>query len=354
MSWTLSRFRAGDLVVVRSKEEILATLDQDGCIGGMPFMPEMLQYCGQGFRVSAVAHKTCEVAHKTYKGRRLQAMVHLAGLRCDGSAHGGCEADCNLFWKDEWLKPAGGRQGSSGAPAPDGAKTAHASGCTESQLLSATCLSSSGSGDGQESRYSCQATKLYEATEPLAAWDPRQYAFDVLTRNHSPGRVLRVVWLALLRELLSRVPLGYRFFKFFNDRMHLSLAGRTSPDLRGRIERGAPTPTGRLDLRPGENVRIKSQTEIEQTLDEAGKNRGLGFDQNEMTPYCGRVFKVRSRVNRIIDEQTGKMLQMKQPCIILEDVVCKGEYSRCRLNCPRAIPAYWREIWLERVTDDQQ
>jgi hypothetical protein len=42
---------------------------------------------------------------------------------------------------------------------------------------------------------------------------------------------------------------------------------------------------------------------------------------------------------------------MKQPCITLEGVVCNSEYSNCRLNCPRAIPAYWREVWLERVTN---
>jgi hypothetical protein len=42
MSWTLSCFRAGDFVEVRSGEDILATLDQDGCVDGMPFMPEML------------------------------------------------------------------------------------------------------------------------------------------------------------------------------------------------------------------------------------------------------------------------------------------------------------------------
>jgi hypothetical protein len=54
-------------------------------------------------------------------------------------------------------------------------------------------------------------------------------------------------------------------------------------------------------------------------------------------------------VTKIIDEPTGKMLHMKQPCIMLEGVVCNAEYASCRLNCPRAIPSYWREIWLDRV-----
>src|SRR6476660_791744 len=105
MNWKLSQYRAGDLVEVRSKEEILATLDNEGCVDGLPFMPEMLQFCGKRFPVRAVAHKTCDTAHKTPKNRKLRACVHLADLRCDGSGHGGCEAACTLFWKDVWLKP---------------------------------------------------------------------------------------------------------------------------------------------------------------------------------------------------------------------------------------------------------
>jgi hypothetical protein len=43
----------------------LATLDQHGSMDGMPFMPEMLQFCGRRFRVGAVAHKTCDTARQT-------------------------------------------------------------------------------------------------------------------------------------------------------------------------------------------------------------------------------------------------------------------------------------------------
>jgi hypothetical protein len=345
MTWTLSRFHTGDLVEVCSKEEILATVDQHGCLDGMPFMPEMLQFCGQRFRVGAVAHKTCDTAHQTWKGRRLQATVHLVGLRCDGLAHGGCQAECNLFWKDEWLKPAA--DNGYGSATPAAAMNAPAEGDTEAQLLANTHLPSG--AEGEEPRYSCQATEMYKATQPLAWWDVRQYVFDVVTGNHSAGRVLRVLFLASLRRLLPHVPCGYRLFKGFHDWMHMWLSGRACPSLHGQIQDGAPTPTGRLDLKPGEYVRIKAQAEIEQTIDKNGKNRGLSFDAEEMAPYCGRVVKVRKSVTKIIDEPTGKMLEMKQSCIMLEGVVCNAEYASCRLNCPRAIPSYWREIWLDRV-----
>lgn len=345
MPWKLSRYHTGDWVEVRSKEEILATLDEHGCVEKLPFMPEMLRFCGQRFRVSAVAHKTCDTARQTWKGRRLQTTVHLIGARCDGSAHGGCQAECNLFWKDEWLKPVDDKR--IGASRSADALSQPQSRWTEARLLVNTHLNAG--AQEEEPRYFCQATQMYEATQPLAWWDVRQYIFDVITGNHSPGRVLRVLWLATLRRLLPRVPFGYRLFKAFTDRMHLWLTGRPSPSLAGQILAGAPTPNGRLDLKPGEYVQIKSQAEIEQTIGINGKNRGLSFDSEEMAPYCGRVYQVRKSVTKIIDEPTGKMLHMKQPCVMLEGVVCRAEYASCRLNCPRAIPSYWRELWLRRV-----
>ena len=349
MSWKLSRFRAGDLVEVRSREEILGSLDGTGCLDGMPFMPEMLQFCGQRLRVSAVAHKTCDTARQTWKGRRLKRSVHLAGARCDGSVHGGCQAECNLFWKDEWLTPVHENGKASTRPAT---VTNPGSGpCTEAELMANTRCTSSVDEEG--GRYSCQATRMYEATEPLAWWDVRQYLFDVVTGNHSPGRVLRVLFLASLRLLLPWVPYGYQIFKRFHDCTHQRLSGRASPSLDGQIPDGASTPTAKLALKPGEYVRIKTQAEIERTIDKRGKNRGLSFDPEEMAPYCGRNFRVRKAVTKIIDEPTGKMLTMKQPCIVLEGVVCRAEYARDRLNCPRAIPSYWREIWLERVPNNQ-
>ena len=206
MSWSLSRFRTGDLVEVRGKQEILATLDADGCVGGMPFMPEMLQFCGRQFRVGAVAHKTCDTI-KPVKGLRLQSTVHLAGLRCDGSAHGGCQAACYLFWNDAWLKAAdadGYRPDENAAVQ----SASSSSGINEARLLE--CTRAQGSTDPQEPIYSCQATRLLEATEPLPWWDIRQYVYDVATRNRSAGEAARVLALASLAWLFRRIPYGYR------------------------------------------------------------------------------------------------------------------------------------------------
>ena len=52
-------FHRGDTVAVRSLGEILATLDADAKLDGLPFMPEMVPYCGKSFRVVRRADKTC-------------------------------------------------------------------------------------------------------------------------------------------------------------------------------------------------------------------------------------------------------------------------------------------------------
>ena len=47
--------RVGEIVEVRSEAEILATLDERGELDGLPFMPEMLDFCGRRFRVHKLA-----------------------------------------------------------------------------------------------------------------------------------------------------------------------------------------------------------------------------------------------------------------------------------------------------------
>ena len=83
------KLSVGEWVEVRSKEEILRTLDHNGRLDGMPFMPEMFQFCGQRFRVYKSAHKTCD---PDYRSRRIHHAVHLE-TRCDGQALVGVKQD---------------------------------------------------------------------------------------------------------------------------------------------------------------------------------------------------------------------------------------------------------------------
>jgi hypothetical protein len=108
------------------------------------------------------------------------------------------------------------------------------------------------------------------------------------------------------------------------------------------------TPTQTLDLRPGDRVRIKSKDEILATLNKRNRNRGLSFDV-EMAPHCGREATVLKRVDKVIEEKTGRLVRFTNACVILEGVTCSGRLSHWRLFCPRCLYPFWREIWLERI-----
>lgn len=338
--WRGPRLRAGDWVTVRSAEEILATLDEDGRLDGLPFQPEMLAWCGLRVKVRASAHKTCDTVSKT-GGRRMSRAVHLEGSRCNGEAHGGCQADCSFFWKEQWL--VADRAGAGHAEAVD--TTARISRCTRDDLTRAA-RPDSGNSDSAE-RWSCQATSLLEATEPLSGWNVRQYLMDVASGNWQLRELAKVLFFAGYRHLLG-LGVGYRALTWIYEVVRRCTGGLPLKREGGPIPMGQPTPTEVLNLQPGELVEVKRLEEILPTLNERSFNRGMRFDK-EMAAYCGQRFRVLRRVDRIVDEATGKMVYMKAPCILLEGTVCRASCSEGRLGCPRAIQEYWREIWLRRV-----
>ena len=310
---------------------LLATLDDRGCLEALPFMPEMLPYCGKRFRVFKSAHKSCDTI-ETYTGRRLEDTVHLEGLRCSGGAHGGCQADCLLFWKYAWLKRVSGPE----KPAPDPAVVRRAEAgrparCTIERLQEATRAPGVGTEEAHAERYSCQATELVRASKPLAWWDLRSYIKDLASGNVSPWKMAAYMLLAGINMVA---------------RLHWRGRPAVYPYVRGLA--GDKTPAETLDLKPGELVEVRSRKEIMLTLNPSQRNRGLFFDV-EMVPYCGKTFRVQRRVERIINEKTGIMMKMRGACLILNGTTCSGCYSRNRLFCPRSIHPYWHEIWLRRA-----
>jgi hypothetical protein len=176
----------------------------------------------------------------------------------------------------------------------------------------------------------------------MRSLDPRQYIRDLRSGNLASGlagnskahRALDIV-LGVIRILRAVV---ISLFNRVQERRH----GVPYPFIEGSA---AKTPVELLDLQPGELVEVRKKEEVMATLDKAQRNRGLWFDA-EMLPYCTGIYRVLRRVNRIIEEKSGKMIDMKYPCIVLEGVVCQSDFHRL---CPRAIYPYWRENWLKRA-----
>lgn len=340
--------RAGEWVRIRRKEEILASLDTDGCIDRMPFMPEMLQHCGQVVQVGKRAHKTCDPVNGL-QSRRLPDTVHLGDLRCTGSAHGGCQAGCLYYWKEAWLERVDGPDAGAAAPADARAVAPSARGnCTEDVLLAKTVSATQRTETG-EPIYVCQATQVAAATTPLPWWRLSQYVEDYRSGNVTLGQIARA-WLFWVYHGLAGAGLGLGSgLRWAYDAFQKAIGGSPYPWRLGRIPAGTKTPTRQLGVQEGELVRVKPYREILETLDEEWKNRGLYFDA-EMVPYTSGTFKVLKRVTRIIDEKTGRMLNFKNECLILDGVVCQARYAKCRKLCPRAYYLYWREIWVDRAS----
>jgi hypothetical protein len=336
--------KAGEWVEVRTQDEILATLDETGRFENVPFMPEMLQFCGRKLQVYKRADKTCEYIHG-WSIRRLTNSVHLEASRCDGSGHDGCQASCLIFWKEAWLKRASASIPNGAPQTPAIAAQAVVSNgngrCTLDKLWAAT-RSTDQKG---ETIYSCQALDVQKFTSQMSFWDPRQYVRDLRSGNLSSGFAGNTRGQRALEHVLSFLRLLQASIVGLYNEVQTRRNGHKYPFIKGTASK---TPLAVLDLQQGELVQIKTKDEIVASLGADQKNRGLWFD-SEMLPYCGGIYRVLRRVHRIIDEHTARMIVMKNPCIVLEGVVCKSDFHRL---CPRAIYPYWRESWLKRAVPE--
>jgi hypothetical protein len=309
------RFVVGDLVEIQSLENIRRTLDADGTLDGVPFMTEMIPFCGRKARVLRCVDKVYDYGRsKTL--RRLRDCVLLAGTRCDGAAHNGCQARCSVFWKTAWLRPA--------SPS---AKTALEDPVLEAgSVLKRDDAAHAGKIQQQEP-YICQYTQVAAASAPMRSWDIRQDLRPLFSGNVSfPG-----FCVALLTWLFNRVQ-GLRGGTGFPEVKNSGLS---------------KTPIVNKNIGVGDPVSVLGMDAIGMTLDATYRNRGLWFDR-EMVKHCGQPNRVLQRVDRIIDDANGRMVPMKTPCIMLDDVVASGEFLRFLAQQEYL---FWRESWLKPASE---
>jgi hypothetical protein len=310
--YSTRHFRRGRWVQIRSEAEIRATLDADEKLDGLPFMPEQVKYCGRKFRIFRRADRVYLDHH--YFVVRLKNTVLLDDLRCDGTAHGGCQMKCLMFWKEAWLVPTQEPAEVEKLPEP---------------IPLISLMNSVKEEDNQISKkFVCQATELGRIGDRLSGWDPRPYLRDLIYGERSLGEILKIVGKQAQNTLQRIVP------------------GKKTQTPAGKISK----PSGAaLNLRPGDWVEVKSLAEINETLSSDNRLRGLGFS-TDMIPFCGKRFRVQSRVERMILEWTGELKQLRDT-VALDLVHCDG--SSCR-GCPRNCFFLWREDWLRRVEEDVQ
>jgi hypothetical protein len=302
-------YLVGDEVEVLPLAEILASLDAEGCVDGIPFQGEMIAFCGKRAQVFRCIDKIYDFG-RTRRMRRLDGFVLLSGLRCNGAVHGGCQARCYLIWSTRWLRRPGGSPAQSISPPPAGAAPAKP----------VRAIQPSG-----EPLYDCQFTRLHSASRPLPGSSLGQELRPLVSGNFTLG-----TWLVGLTT------------RWFNAIQHLR-RGIGFPYIPLPPEKPAPA-TG-PHLNEGDEVLVRPVTAIANTLNRTYKNRGLWFDR-DMIKHCGGRYRVLARVERIIDDATGEMRTMKTPCVLLKDCDYSGEFLHFNVQHD---PFFWREAWLERL-----
>ena len=303
--------KPGDIVEILQPLDILKTLDSNGQLDGLPFMPEMIPYCGKQFKVLLRVEKTC--VNCIFSNDKLKTMmkeftyndvVFLEDLRCTGIDHGYCQRGCMIFWKQAWLKKVNDKMGDTSIN-PDG------------DLKLRERLKNKKS----EKKYFCQSTELSSATKYIS---PLKRLFKTFKEVTSGGlNVLQAIKAIIL-------PTWRKLNKI--------------PQPKGSLRE---TPIECLDLKAGELVEVRPFNEILPTLNKRGQNKGLKFTL-DMKQYCGKQFKVRNKLIKMIREETGEMLEIKNT-VILEEATCTYPYLFA--GCPRAEFHYWREIWLKRINE---
>jgi hypothetical protein len=334
--------RVGEWVEVRSPGEILATLDERARFEEVPFTPQMVEYCGTKLPVIKRAHKLCDTVHGS-GGRRLTDAVFLDDVCCDGAVYGGCEMECRIVWKEAWLKRVPDLRDDGAASET----TTHAA--TELNDLLELALRNT-RRPGTEAMplpvYSCQATQMPAATTALSVWDPRQYIEDIWSGNARLSQVIGVLSFLIL-DTLVRSGLGFgSALRWSYDRVQGLLGGWSYPCRDGKLPRSARTPSSALGVNVGDIVQVKSHAQVLETVHEDLANRGLRFHP-EMVPYCDKSFRVSRRLRRLMNEKTGQLMELKNECLVLEGASCVGRYTQ-PLLCPRGMPPYWREVWLQK------
>jgi len=98
-----SPLEAGDLVRIRSADEIQKTLNRWKEYKGSGFMDDMWEYCDTEHRVLKPVKRF--VDERDYKVKKLKGVVLLEGLTCKGTPIlGGCDRNCYYFWREAWLE----------------------------------------------------------------------------------------------------------------------------------------------------------------------------------------------------------------------------------------------------------
>jgi len=294
-------YSEGDRVYVKSKEEILESLGSDNKKDGCLFMEGMFSFCGQPQQIiKTVRHFFDEYRFRLYKTKA--TLYILKGSICDGTDESfdrQCDRSCYYLWHEDWLTDA-----PSSVPSRENANHAKILRTPTKGAISSV----------QEIPF-CQLTNISDVAR-RNSWlnDILQIRTKVL---RTLKRALRAQWNRMARKLSSPISAEY-------------------------LKKDIPEP-----IREGDIVRVKSQGEILQLLDDRSTYKRLFFI-HEMYEFCNKEYQVLKVIDSFYDEAKKKMARCKNT-VMLEGVTCSGRQRLYMAACDRQCFFFWHRDWLDKV-----
>ena len=231
------RFRVGDEVQVANAEHILSTLDANCRFEGLPFMPQMVPFCGQKLIVTRWVNNVCYPVQGGADYGNLTNSVLLNVSRCDGASFGGCQMACPLIWKTNWLWP-----NTNQAEVADDLNAPEAV-----QQLSDFATANAMNSD----LASCQATQLHQITHKRNRLNIGQYVDEVN---------------------LNRVSVTAMATSFCG-----GMLGRVTGNSQSVVGTQKRTPISDLQLASGDTVIVKAESDILKLLIPTAKTAASGL-----------------------------------------------------------------------------
>ena len=90
----------GELVEVKTEQEVRATLNERGRHRGLLWMPAMTRFCGK--RYTVLKRVETIMLESTGELRKMRNTVLLTDVRCEDLY--GCDRSCYHYWREVWLR----------------------------------------------------------------------------------------------------------------------------------------------------------------------------------------------------------------------------------------------------------
>lgn len=105
--------KVGEIVRVKSVDEIKKTLDGNNKFQGLEYTLAMDKYCRGTYRVFRKVDRAFD--ERRWELSRVKNVVLLEGVYCDGDSGievdwDGCDRSCFLWWKEAWLERLGDKE----------------------------------------------------------------------------------------------------------------------------------------------------------------------------------------------------------------------------------------------------